>query len=416
VARRLLIPILAVVALATLAGSAAADLHSRKESVDSRLSTLRGKIDAAKTRESALESQISSVSGQIQGLNTQVRDVSTRLVVYERDLALHREKLQRLTELFQLQTRRLVFLRAQYRTAVERLDLRLVAVYQSNDVGTLEVVLSSASFSDLLDRLDYLQNIGLQDQEIASTVKDAKTAMRIARVKTRKTKAVVASATRTIAAQTAQVRAARDELLARQSALAAARSRQRGALSDIRSSTREMLSEAESLQASSAAIAAQIRSAEARAAAASSSSGSSSSGSSASGGYSPGTPSSSGLIWPVNGPVVSPFGYRCLGGICRMHEGIDIAVPSGTPIHAAAAGTVIIAGWEEGYGNIIVIDHGHGLATAYAHQQGFAVGSGAHVAQGQVIGYSDCTGRCFGPHVHFEVRVNGSAVDPMGYL
>ena len=408
-ARRLLIPILAVVALATLAGSAAADLHSRKQSVDSRLSTLRGKIDAAKARESALESQISSVSGQIQGLNTQVRDVSARLVVYERDLALHREKLQRLTELFKLQTRRLVFLRAQYRTAVERLDLRLVAVYQSGDVGTLEVVLSSASFSDLLDRLDYLQNIGLQDQEIASTVKDAKTAMRVARVKTRKTKAVVASATRTIAAQTAQVRAARDELLARQSALAAARSRQRGALSDIRSSTREMLSEAESLQASSAAIAAQIRSAEAAAA-------SSSSGSSSSGGYSPGTPSSSGLIWPVNGPVVSPFGYRCLGGICRMHEGIDIAVLSGTPIHAAAAGTVIIAGWEEGYGNIIVIDHGHGLATAYAHQQGFAVGSGAHVAQGQVIGYSDCTGRCFGPHVHFEVRVNGSAVDPMGYL
>ena len=408
-ARRLLIPILAVVALATLAGSAAADLHSRKQSVDSRLSTLRGKIDAAKARESALESQISSVSGQIQGLNTQVRDVSARLVVYERDLALHREKLQRLTELFKLQTRRLVFLRAQYRTAVERLDLRLVAVYQSGDVGTLEVVLSSASFSDLLDRLDYLQNIGLQDQEIASTVKDAKTAMRVGRVKTRKTKAVVASATRTIAAQTAQVRAARDELLARQSALAAARSRQRGALSDIRSSTREMLSEAESLQASSAAIAAQIRSAEAAAA-------SSSSGSSSSGGYSPGTPSSSGLIWPVNGPVVSPFGYRCLGGICRMHEGIDIAVLSGTPIHAAAAGTVIIAGWEEGYGNIIVIDHGHGLATAYAHQQGFAVGSGAHVAQGQVIGYSDCTGRCFGPHVHFEVRVNGSAVDPMGYL
>ncbi len=410
-ARRLLIPILTLVAVATLAGSAAADLHSRKQSVDSRLSTLRGKIDAAKARENALESQISSVSGQIQGLNTQVRDVSARLVVYERDLALHREKLQRLTDLFQLQTQRLVFLRAQYKTAVERLDQRLVAVYQSDDVGTLEVVLSSASFSDLLDRLDYLQNIGLQDEEIATSVEDAKTAMRVARVRTRKTKAVVASATRTIAAQTAQVRAARDELLARQSALAAARGRQQGALSNLRSSTREMLAEADSLQASSAAIAAQIRAAEASASASGSGSGSGSSG-----GYSPGTPSSSGLIWPVNGPVVSPFGYRCLGGICRMHEGIDIAVPSGTPIHAVAAGTVIVAGWEEGYGNVIVVDHGHGLATAYAHQQGFAVSAGAHVAQGQVIGYSDCTGRCFGPHVHFEVRVNGSAVDPMGYL
>jgi murein DD-endopeptidase MepM/ murein hydrolase activator NlpD len=407
--RRLFISIVALVALAALAGSAAADLQSRKQSVDSRLSTLRSKIGAAKARESSLESQISSISGQIRGLSTEVRDVSARLAVYERDLALHREKLRRLTELFRLQTRGLGFLRAQYATAIDRLDLRLVDLYQSEDVGTLEVVLSSASFSDMLDRLDYIQNIGLQDREIAAAVNDAKTAMRTARLKTLKTKAVVASATRTIAAQTAQVRAVRDELLVRQSALAAARNHQQGALSDVRSSTREMLDEQQSLQASSAAIAAQIRSAEASA---TSSSGSASS----SGGYSPGTPSSSGLIWPVNGPVVSPFGYRCLEGICRVHEGIDIAVPSGTPIHAAAAGTVIVAGWEEGYGNIIVIDHGHSLATAYAHQQGFAVGAGAHVAQGQVIGYSDCTGRCFGPHLHFEVRVNGTAVDPMGYL
>ena len=392
-------------ALVGPAGSASADLHSRKQSVDSRLSELQGKIGAAKARESALESQISSVSGQIQGLSTQVRDVSARLAVYERDLALHREKLQRLTELFHLQTRRLVFLRAQYATAIERLDRRLVAMYESEDIGTLEVILSSASFSEMLDRLDYIRNVGLEDKVIADSVRDAKTAMRIARVRTRTTKAVVASATRTIAVQTAQVRSARDELLARQSALAASRSRQQGTLSDLRSNTREMLGEEQSLQASSAAIAAQIRASETSA-----SSGSSS------GGYSPGKPSSSGLILPVNGPVVSPFGYRCLGGICRMHEGIDIAVPSGTPIHASAAGTVIVAGWEEGYGNIIVIDHGRGLATAYAHQQGFAVGAGAHVSQGQVIGYTDCTGHCFGPHLHFEVRVNGNAVDPMGYL
>jgi murein DD-endopeptidase MepM/ murein hydrolase activator NlpD len=100
----------------------------------------------------------------------------------------------------------------------------------------------------------------------------------------------------------------------------------------------------------------------------------------------------------------------------RLHAGIDIAVPSGTPIHAAAAGTVVIAGWEGGYGNYTCIDHGGGLATCYGHQESFAVGVGSHVAQGQVIGYSDCTGHCFGPHVHFEVRINGTPVDPLGYL
>jgi murein DD-endopeptidase MepM/ murein hydrolase activator NlpD len=100
----------------------------------------------------------------------------------------------------------------------------------------------------------------------------------------------------------------------------------------------------------------------------------------------------------------------------RMHEGIDISAGTGTPIAAAAAGTVISAGWMGGYGNLVVIDHGGGLATAYAHLSGFGVGSGQSVGQGQVIGYVGCTGHCYGPHVHFEVRVNGAAVDPLGYL
>jgi murein DD-endopeptidase MepM/ murein hydrolase activator NlpD len=101
------------------------------------------------------------------------------------------------------------------------------------------------------------------------------------------------------------------------------------------------------------------------------------------------------------------------------HPGIDIGVPSGTPIRAAAAGTVILEQSEAssgGYGNFTCIDHGGGLSSCYAHQQSFAVSQGAQVSQGQVIGYSDCTGLCFGPHLHFEVRVNGTPVDPMGYL
>ena len=91
-----------------------------------------------------------------------------------------------------------------------------------------------------------------------------------------------------------------------------------------------------------------------------------------------------------------------------MHAGIDIAVGYGTPIHASAGGTVIFAGWMGGYGNFVIIDHGGGLSTGYAHQSSIAVGGGS-VAQGQVIGYVGCTGHCFGPHLHFEVRVNGSS-------
>jgi murein DD-endopeptidase MepM/ murein hydrolase activator NlpD len=147
------------------------------------------------------------------------------------------------------------------------------------------------------------------------------------------------------------------------------------------------------MQAASAAIAAQIQGAP--------------DGSSGSGG----TPSSSGLIWPVSGPITSGFGWRW----GRMHEGIDIGAACGTTIHAAASGTVIYAGWMDGYGNITIIDHGGGLATAYGHQLSLYVGGGS-VSQGQAIGAVGSTGHSTGCHLHFEVRVNGTPVDPLNYL
>ena len=121
---------------------------------------------------------------------------------------------------------------------------------------------------------------------------------------------------------------------------------------------------------------------------------------------------SSGFIWPVNGPVVSPYGPRW----GRIHEGIDIAVPSGTPIRAVKAGNVILAAYTGGYGNYTCVDHGGGLSSCYAHQSSYAASVGDSVGQGEVIGYVGCTGSCFGDHVHFEIRINGAAVDPLGYL
>ena len=103
----------------------------------------------------------------------------------------------------------------------------------------------------------------------------------------------------------------------------------------------------------------------------------------------------------------------------RMDPRFDIAVPSGTPVRASAAGTVAFTQPEAasgGYGNYTCINHGGGISTCYAHQASFSVSAGQHVSQGQVIGISDCTGHCFGPHVHFEVRVNGVPTDPMAYL
>jgi murein DD-endopeptidase MepM/ murein hydrolase activator NlpD len=370
---------------------AALSTQARAQSSSDRLSSLQAKIAAAQAQESQLSSEIGSIEGRIRTLEQQVGGVSARLTTLERDLALQQAKLDRITRLFRLQTDQLDFLKRQYAVSLGRLNRRLIELYESDDPTTLDVLLSTQSLSDFLDQIAYVRDLGSQDARITTQVNSAKVRMHAAREKTKTTRNQVATVTRTIAVRTAQVRSEKERLLVSEKGLAAAKGHKKQQLASIQQSKAEYLNEAAGIQASSSAVSAQIQAA-----------GSSSYDS---------TPSSSGLIWPVNGPVVSPFGMRW----GRLHAGIDIAVGYGTPIHAAASGTVIFAGWMGGYGNFVIIDHGGGLSTGYAHQSSIAVGSGS-VSQGQVIGYVGCTGHCFGPHLHFEVRINGAPVDPLGYL
>ncbi|HET8872631.1 MAG TPA: peptidoglycan DD-metalloendopeptidase family protein [Gaiellaceae bacterium] len=396
--------IVCCLALALLvAAPASGGLYDRKQDVDNRIAGLQSKLAQAQEREASLTAEIASVSERIRSLEADVGDVSSRLAVLEDDLALHQRKLDALTALYELQSERLAFLRSQYKLAVARLSARLVAIYEGDDPSTLDVLVEAENFRDILEQLEFLESIADQDRTIVKHVAGARDHMRELRARTGKTKARVAAVTRVIKVRTEQARALRTRLIAQQQGLASARRSRRASLVDVRENAQQYAGEAAALQAESANLAARIRSAQAAATQASvtySSSGSSDT-----------TPSASGLIWPVSGPVVSPFGMRW----GRMHEGIDIGAGYGTPIAAAASGTVIYAGWMGGYGNLIIIDHGGGIATAYGHQSSFAVGGG-HVSQGQTIGYVGCTGHCFGPHLHFEVRVNGSPVDPLGYL
>jgi murein DD-endopeptidase MepM/ murein hydrolase activator NlpD len=391
---------LTVLGLAVAAAPAAGDVYTRKHQVDARIAALHARIAQTHARVQALSSEIDSVTGRIHALESRVGDVSARLATLQADLALHQRKLGRLQALFHLETQRYFFLRRQYNLSVQRLSTRLVEVYEQGDVDTLDVILSAESLGDLIDGIDYLDQIGAQDRHIATSVGHAKDAAHAARERTRKVRAVVAAETRAVAVRTEQVRQVRDQLVSNRQALISSRSSKRVSLAKLSSSERQEVGEAQALEQTSAALTAQIQAAQSSTASA----------------YSASTArtshSSSGFIWPVSGPVVSGFGMRW----GRMHTGIDIAVGYGTPIHAAAAGRVIYAGWMDGYGNLVFIDHGGGISTGYAHQSSIAVSNGQTVSQGQVIGYVGCTGHCFGPHLHFEVRVNGSPVDPLGYL
>ena len=119
-------------------------------------------------------------------------------------------------------------------------------------------------------------------------------------------------------------------------------------------------------------------------------------------------------IWPAAGFVSSPYGLRFDG--TEFHQGIDIAADMGAPIVATADGVVTAAGWNGGYGNMVDVDHGGGIVTRYGHASAVAVTVGQQVRRGEVIAYVGSTGRSTGPHVHYEVRVDGQPVNPAGYL
>ncbi len=388
---------LALASLLLFAAPAAGDnddLIGRKASVDYQIASLQDKIRHATQREGVLTTEISAVSRKIYGLEDDVAGATSKFEQLRRELVLHRQKLNRLNALYTVQTSRLLFLQQQYRESVQRLNRRIIQIYTSDPPDAVSVVLAASTIGELVDQVEFSDAINRQDESIAAEVKVAKLEMQRTRNETRTVRAGVRVTTRQISNRTSEQLRVRNSLVATQQELADARSLKESALSSVRESKDEYLATVNALLAESASIAAKIR--------ASQSGGASGSGVAPAGG----------LSWPVGGPVTSGFGERW----GRMHEGIDIGVPTGTPVAASAAGTVIVAGWMGGYGNLVVLDHGNGLATAYGHNSVLSVGVGQTVSKGQTIALAGNTGRSFGSHVHFEVRVNGNAVNPLAYL
>ncbi len=399
----------ALLAAAPVALAPTALGESRQEILQGRITALHGEIARAKHQEGVLSTQIEAATSEIEALQDDIGTLSAKVEELESQLARFRARLAALEARYRQQTRYLNGLRRDHGRAQQILETRLVELYESGETNALAVLLQVESLSSLLDQIDFMNEIGRNDQRIVDELRRLTAAMREARERTAALRDEVAQATAAIEEKTEEARAARAELVAREQALEAARADKGELLAATREERHEDEENLDELRAASAALAARIR------AASSASSGSSSGTSGSSGATSSGetdtTPSSSGLIWPVSGTVTSGFGMRW----GRMHEGIDIAAPAGTTVHAAASGRVIVAGWMGGYGNLIVIDHGGGLATAYGHLSAIWVGGGS-VSQGQGIGAVGCTGSCTGPHLHFEVRVNGTPVNPLAYL
>lgn len=391
-------------ALASLVASsgASADLGNKKATIDARLGSVQQRINAARARVDALESQINSTTSRIRTLEARVGDVSSKLATLQSELALREQRFQQTQRLFQLQSQQLTALKAQQRLAQSRLQHRLVDIYESGDPSTFEVLLGARSIQDALDRSSYFAAIADQDKQIVKQVTDARVSLQVERVRTRHLRDRVLAERRVVAYRAAQETQARADLLSAKGSLVGTRDTNQHALAATQETVREWQQEASSLSAASAQIQAQIAAAQAKPATPAAT---------PSGTPTP-PPSSAGLVWPVSGPITSPYGMRW----GSLHPGIDVGASTGTPIHAAAAGTVLVASYNGGYGNLVVLDNGNSIATAYAHQASIAVTVGQTVSQGQIVGYVGSTGFSTGPHLHFEVRVNGTPVDPLGYL
>jgi murein DD-endopeptidase MepM/ murein hydrolase activator NlpD len=355
-----------------------------------RIDQKRAEVEHAEQKEGVLTTSIQSFSNRIDSLQGEIQATQDRLDRAQSSLDRQKNELLEVRDRLEVARDRLARLRSELATARRLLAERLVEIYKSDTPDALTVVLEADGFEDLLERTEFLERISDQDREITDRVRGLRDQAQDQAVELAELEEREQLAAERILRERDQIASAQNQLLSSRDQLASARADKQGALAQVRSQKHEALEDLASLEAEQARVAGALQ------------------------GAAPGPikQGSGQLIWPVNGPIASPFGMRW----GRLHAGVDIAVPAGTPIRAADSGNVVLMGWVGGYGNYTCVQHTASMSTCYAHQSSFATSNGASVSQGQVIGYVGCTGHCFGDHLHFEVRINGSPVDPMGYL
>ena len=368
----------------------------QQKNLGSKIERKKDQIAWRKGRERVLSSDVAGFTRKINALQGDITVLQTKQVRLQANLDRKRAELARIQEDLRRERLRLARLRARLAEARAALSKRLVELYKADQPDLVTVVLESNGFADLLERTEFMQRVSNQDARIIDVVVKAKadataTAKRLDKLEKRAK--VIANE---IEGQVVQVMNVKNQLVDRRGRYADARSDKSSLLARTRDDRKELEGHLVALEREQRRVLAALQ---AKAAAAPSPAG-------------PMRQGSGVLIWPVSAALSSGFGSRW----GRLHAGIDLPVTEGTPLRAAAGGRVAIAGWTGGYGNYTCIQHTGGLSTCYAHQSRLGTSVGASVRQGQVIGYSGNTGNSTGPHLHFETRINGSPVDPMGYL
>jgi murein DD-endopeptidase MepM/ murein hydrolase activator NlpD len=379
----------------------AATPQDRQAQIDRELARLHDQIGEATEQQARLIAELQVSRRARTALDGKVADLDRQIAASQTDLELVTAELQAAVVVEDEAHTALEKAQAKLRKSSD--DLRQQALYafkHLSDKPTPEVALDDLEDLNDAPRIAAYIDVAAKQQQVAidehkkrqkdlDVLEDAATAAKDA----------VAERQAQIAARRAELQTARDAQAAARNQVAAEAAIEQGLLARVQAQKSAYLAHVNQLERESGQIAFDLARRQ-------------------SGQTAP--PARKGVLsWPVANPVVtSEFGYRThpIYGTRRLHAGIDIAANTGTPVMAAAAGTVITAGWMSGYGYTVVIDHGGALATLYAHNSALSVSPGQQVARGQRIASAGSTGNSTGPHVHFEVRVKGEPVNPRNYL
>lgn len=342
-----------------------------------------------KNKKSSAESEKNSLAKELETKVKEMEDVEKKISAKETEISKKEDEL--------------VQAKVDENTQYDSMKKRIKYMYENGNTHFIEILCDSKSIGEFLNNAEYINTISTYDRNMLVEFQDV--------VKE------VEKQEENLQAEYKELNTMQDDIVKKQESLTALINEKSAEIASLDSELTQTNSKIKKLE--EAAAAAQRKQQEAAAAAAAAASSGSSSGS---GGGSSYVPSNSVVVSgsgqftnPCPGASISStFGYRDFDG--AFHKGLDLAAAEGTPTYAAAAGTVIIAGWSSSAGNWVVIDHGNGLVTKYMHHSALAVSAGQTVAKGQQIGYVGNTGNSFGAHLHFQVEVNGSAVDPQGYL
>ena len=362
------------------------DLTNQLSNIQQQLTNEANKKSEAEKTIGTVYEQLHAIQIELDTATAELKQVQADRIRLDQDITKTEAELKAAQE--RLQSREKVFYK------------RVRDIYINGRLSYLDVVVGSKDFSDFANRMEMLKRILQADMELINTIKTEREEIASKKAKLEADRAKVLELEKVAQEKQSiinQKKAERQAVLER-------------AMNDRDTAERAY----NELMASSASITAMLqqRAAERAAAAAAASQGG---GGGATTTWVQGTGQ---LAAPVNAPITSDFGWRIhpIYGTSRLHAGTDFGVDEGTPVHAADGGVVVEAGWISGYGYTVIIDHGNGMSTLYAHNSDVAVSPGQTVSKGQVVSYSGNTGGSTGPHLHFEVRINGEPTDPMGYL